>query len=69
MLAAFQNRMHYTLVGLDNPHCFLDDIIVVSRGSKEDNLKLVYKCLQKLDEDNLIIKLPKCHVAEIKWLG
>ena len=34
MPAAFQKVMDYTLVGLQNTHCFLDDIIVVRRGSK-----------------------------------
>ena len=58
MPAAFQKVMDYTLVGLKNTYCFLDDIIVVSRGSKEDHLKLVYQCLQKLDWDNLRINLP-----------
>ena len=71
MPAAFQNVMDYTLVGLQNTYCFLDDIIVVSRGSKDDHLKLVYNCLKKLDEDNLRINIPKCHFAktEIEWLG
>ena len=71
MPAAFQKVMNYTLVGLQNTYCFLDDIIIVSRGSKEDHLKLLYKCLKKLDEDNLRINLPKCHFAktEIEWLG
>ena len=57
--------MDYTLVGLDNTHCF------VSLGSKEDNLKLVFKCLKKLDDDNLRTNLPKCHFAktEIEWFG
>ena len=64
--AAFQKVMDYTLVGLQNTYCFLDDIIVVTRGSKEEHLKLVYKCLQKLDEDKLRINLPKCH---FEWLG
>ena len=50
MPAAFQKVMDYTLVGLDNIHCFLDDLIVVSRGSKEDHLKFVYNCPKKLDE-------------------
>ena len=62
--AAFQKVMDYTLVGLQNTFCFLDDIIVVSRGSKEEHLKLVYKCLKNLDEDNLRINLPKCHSAK-----
>ena len=56
----------------DTPsHCFLDNILILSRGSKEDQLKLVYKCLKKLDDDNLRMNLPKCHFAktEIEWLG
>ena len=71
MPAAFQKVMDYTLVGLQNTYCFLDDIIVVSRGSKEEHLKLVYKCLKKLDEDYLRINLSKCHFAKtkIEWLG
>ena len=71
MPAAFQKVMFYTLVGLKNTHCFLDDIIIVSRASKEDHLKLVYNCLKKLNDDNLRINLPKCHFAktEIEWLG
>ena len=71
MPAAFLKVIDYFLIGFQNTYCFLDDIIVVSRGSKEDHLKLVYKCLKKLDEDNLRINLPKCHFAktEIEWLG
>ena len=70
MPAAFQKVMDYTLVGLNNTQCFLDDIIIVSRCSKEDHLKLVYKCLKKFD-DNLRISLPKYHFAktEIVCLG
>ena len=70
MPAAFQKVMDYQLVGLKNTHCFLDDIIIVSRGSKEDHLKLVFKCLKKLDDDNLRTNLPKCHFAktETEWL-
>ena len=50
MPAAFQKLMDYTLVGLDNTQCSLDDIIIVSRGSKEDHLKIVYKCLKKIGQ-------------------
>ena len=71
MPAAFQKVMVSTLVELQNTYFFLDDIIVVSSGSKEDHLNLVYKSLKKLDEDNLRINLPKCHFTktEIEWLG
>ena len=41
MPSAFQKVMDYPLFGLLNTHCFFDDIIVVSRGSREDHLQLV----------------------------
>ena len=71
MPAEFQKAMDYTLVGLSNTYCFLDDIIVVSKGTKESHLKNVYECLQKLDADNLRINLSKCHFAkhQINCLG
>ena len=71
MPAEFQKAMDYTLVGLSNTYCFLNDIIVVSKGTKESHLKCVYKCLQKLDADNLRINLSKCQFGkhQINWLG
>ena len=71
MSAEFQKAMDYTLVGLSNTYCFLDDIIVVSKGTKESHLQYVYKCIQKLDADNLRINLSKFHFAkhQINWLG
>ena len=71
MPAEFQKAIDYTLVGLFNTYCFLDDITVVSRGTKESHINYVYKCLQKLDADKLRINLTKCHFAkhQIKWLG
>ena len=71
MSAEFQKAMDYTLVGLTNTYCFLDDILIVSKGSKESNIQYVYKCLQKLDADNLRINLSKCHFAkhQINCLG
>ena len=71
MPAEFQKAMDYTLVGLSNTNCFLDDIIVVSKGTNKSHLKYVYRCLQKLDADNLRINLSKCHFAkhQINGLG
>ena len=44
---------------------------MVSKGNKESHLKYVYKCLQKLEADNLRINLSKCHFAkhQINGLG
>ena len=38
--------MEYTLVGLQNNYCFLDDIIIVSTGTEIDHLAYVTKCLK-----------------------
>ena len=59
MPAEFQKAMDYTLIGLKKTFCFLDDIIIVSKGSEEDHFQLVLDCLKKLDANNLQIYLPK----------
>ena len=72
MPAEFQKEMDYTLIALENTHCFLDDILIVSKVSEEDHLQLaLLDCLKKLNADNLRINLPKNHFAkqEISWLG
>ena len=71
MPAELQKAIDCTLAGLDNTFCFLDDILIVSRGRIEKHLDLVRKCLIKLDQENLRINLAKCHFAKekIEWLG
>ena len=71
MPAELQKAMDYTLIGLQNTYCFLDDIIIVSTGSETDHLAYVTKCFKKLDEDDLRINLQKCHFekTQIEWLG
>ena len=71
MPAEFQKAIDCTLAGLNNAFCFLDNILIVSRGAIEQHLDLVRKCLIKLDQENLRINLAKCHFAKdkIEWLG
>ena len=71
MPAEFQKAMDYTLIGLENTYCFLDDILIVSKGSLNEHKNYVMKCLQRLDDENFRINLPKCHFGklEIDWLG
>ena len=40
MPAAFQKVMDYTLVGLKNTYCFLDDIIVIITAKRDKTVKL-----------------------------
>ena len=71
MPAEFQKAIDCILAGLDNTFCFLDDILIVSRGGIEKDLDLVRKSLIKLDQENLRINLAKCHFVKdkIQWLG
>ena len=63
--------MDYTLIGLQNTYCFLDNILIVSKGSLTEHKSYVMKCLQRLDDENLRINFPKCHFGklQIDWLG
>ena len=67
----FQKAMDYTLIGLKNTKCFLDEILVVSKGTLEEHKRYVVSCLRRLDGENIRINLPKSHSAklEIDWLG
>ena len=71
MPAEFQKAIDCTLAGLTNTFCFLDDILIVSRGRIEHHLDRVCKCSIKSDQENLRINLKKCHFAKekIEWLG
>ena len=53
MPADFQKAMDYTLIGLQNTYCFLDDLLIVSKRSLNEHKNYVIKCLQQLDEENL----------------
>ena len=59
MPAEFQKAIDCTLAGLTKTLCFLNDILIVSRG------------LIELDQENLRINLAKCHFAtdKIDWFG
>ena len=71
MLAEFQKAIDCTLAGLNITFCFLDDILIVSRGGIEQHRDLVRKCLMKFDHENIRINLAKCHFSTDKneWLG
>ena len=71
MPAEFQKAMDYTLIGLKNTYCFLDDFLIVSKGSLEEHKCYVKNCLKRLDDENIRIKPSKCNFGklEIDWLG
>ena len=71
MPADFQKAMDRTLNHSKNTFCFLDDILIVSKGEAKDHEKLVRNVLQKLDDENLALKISKCEFFQpsVNWLG
>ena len=53
MPAEFQKAMDRTLNHSKNTFCFLDDILIVSKGSQTEHEKLIKDLLVKLGKENL----------------
>ena len=71
MPAEFQKAIDKTLYNLSNTFSFLDDIIIVTGGGLRNHKQKLFKCLNRLNEENLAVNLNKCHFAKnkITWLG
>ena len=50
---------------------FIDDILIVTKGTKNEHMAKVRKILKTLDAANLQMKAEKCNFAQshIEWLG
>ena len=59
MPAQFQKVMNRTLNNSKNTFCFLDDILIVSKGSETEHEKFIKDVLVKLDKENLSLKSSK----------
>ena len=71
MPAEFQKAVDLTLTNCTNTYAYLDDILVVTKGTKEIHQQKLKAVLDKLDEENLTISLERCKFAckEMEWLG
>ena len=71
MPAEFQKAMDRALNNSKNTFCFLDDILIVSKGSEAEHEKLITDVLIKLNRENLSLKLSKCEFfkTEVKTIG
>ena len=67
----FQKAMVKTLQGLSGVFCFLDDILIVSKGSDMDQNILVNKVITRLDEEGFALKVSECKFSmnQLSWLG
>ena len=63
--------MDTTLDGLNSTNAFLDDIIIITKGTIEKHEVEIDKTLNRLNEENLAISLHKCEFGlnEITWLA
>ena len=67
----FQPVMNSLLKNNPFINCYIDDILVASRGSLEEHKSIVYKILSILDKNNMAVKWGKCAFfkSDIEWLG
>ena len=66
-----QKAMDRTLNHAKNTFCFIDDVLIVSKGEEKDHEQLVLDVLQNLDDENLALKLSKCEFfqSSVYWLS
>ena len=69
MPATFQKAIDYTLNNINSAHAFLDDIIIITKGSLDNHEKEIMKVLSRLDKENLAISLHKCEFAQTEIMA
>ena len=69
MTAEFQKALDNTLFGTTNKYCFLDDILIVSKGTIETHMKSKYKCLEKFDKENFSVNLKQVTLLNLRFIG
>ena len=63
--------MDLTLVSINSVFVYIDDILIETKGTKQQHMNKVREVLKILDDANLQLKAEKCVVAQecIEWLG
>ena len=71
MPTEFQKAMDCTLKGLEGVICYLDEILIVTKGDVQEPNELVEKVMQRLDVEGWALKLSKSKfsVNQLTWLG
>ena len=69
MPTEFQKAMDCTLRGLEGVICYLDDILIVTKGDIHKHNELVEKMMQRLDAEGWALKLckRKLSVNQLTW--
>ena len=71
MPTIFQKTIEKSLNDIKSKCVYLDDIIIITKGTLEEHEKELDKILHRLNEKNLAISLQKCEFEnkETIWLG
>ena len=71
MPTEFQKVMDLLLARFREVFVFIDDILIVTKGTKQEHLDKVREFLKVIDDAELQLKAGKCNFAkqEIEWLG
>ena len=67
----FQKVMDITLANINSVFVYIDDILIVTKGTKHDHINKVKEIMKILGEANLQLKAEKCVIAKtrMEWLG
>ena len=63
MPTEFQKAMDCILQGLEGVICYLDEILIVTKGDVQEHNELVEKVMQRLDAEGWALKLSKCQFS------
>ena len=71
MPTEFQKIMDLTLANINSVFVYKDDILIVSKGTKQEHVNKVKEVMKVLDNANLQLKAGKCIIAQesIESLG
>ena len=71
MPTEFQKLMDLTLANVNSVFVYIDDILIVTKGTKQQHVNKVREVMRILDDANLQLKAGKCIIAQdsIEWLG
>ena len=71
MPTEFQKLLDLTLANVNSVFVYIDDVLIVTKGTKQEHLNKVREVMKILDEANLQLKAEKCIIAQesIEWLG
>ena len=71
MPTEFQKAMDCTLQEIEGAICYLDDILIVTKGNIQEHNELVKKVMQRIDAEGWALKLSKGEflVNQLTWLG